>query len=176
MSSIPKTLLISLPDLASMIDHSLLHPTMTDSDVWTGLQISKKYSVATACIKPYHILFAKKALSGTPVLICPVIGFPHGNSAIEVKAFEAKRAVEEGGDEIDMVVNIGRVLSGKWEYVEHEIRCVNEVVTEGGAILKVIFENDCMSHLPPLPLPLQPPCPVFFFFFFKKLKKFMKKK
>jgi deoxyribose-phosphate aldolase len=132
-----------------MIDHSLLHPTMTDSDVWTGLQISKKYSVATACVKPYHILFAKKALFGTPVLVCPVIGFPHGNSAIGVKVFEAQRALEDGGDEIDMVVNIGRVLSGKWEYVEHEIRCVNEAVTEGGAILKVIFENDCMSLLLP---------------------------
>jgi deoxyribose-phosphate aldolase len=145
--SIPKTLLVSLPDLASMIDHSLLHPTMTDSDVWTGLQISKKYSVASACIKPYHIPFAKKALEGTPVLICPVIGFPHGNSTIEVKVFEAKRAAEEGGNEIDMVVNIGRVLSGKWEYVQREIELVNQAVTERGAILKVIFENDCESNI-----------------------------
>ena len=141
----PKTLNISLSDLASMIDHSLLHPTMTDDDVAAGLQISKKYSVATACVKPYHIPFAKKILEGSSVLICPVIGFPHGNSTTEVKVFEAKRAVEEGGKEIDMVANIGRVLSGKWEYVRNEIAKVNEAVVEQGAILKVIFENDCKS-------------------------------
>lgn len=72
-----------------------------------------------------------------------MIGFPHGNSTTEVKVFEARRAVEEGGNEIDMVVNIGRVLSGKWEYVEKEIRAINKVVVDSGAILKVIFENDC---------------------------------
>jgi deoxyribose-phosphate aldolase len=139
----PQTLHVSLPDLASMIDHSLLHPTMTDDDVYAGLQISKKYSVATACVKPYHTLFAKKTLEGSPVLVCPVIGFPHGNSTTEVKVYEAKRAVEEGGKEIDMVVNVGRVLSGKWEFVKGEIEKVNEAVVERGAILKVIFENDC---------------------------------
>jgi len=141
----PKTLTVSLPDLAKMIDHSLLHPTMTDDDVEAGLQISKKYSVATACIKPYHILFAKKILEGSSVLICPVIGFPHGNSTTEVKVFEAKRAVKEGGKEVDMVVNVGRVLSGKWEFVKNDIAKVNDAVVEGGAILKVIFENDCKS-------------------------------
>ena len=79
------------------------------------------------------------------MLVCPVIGFPHGNSTTDVKVFEATRAVEEGGDEIDMVVNIGKVKSGKWAYVEDEIRAVNEAVVERGAILKVIFENDCES-------------------------------
>ena len=147
----PQTLKVSLPTLAKMIDHSLLHPTMTDDIVAEGLKISAKYSVATACIKPYHIPFAKKALEGTSVLVCPVIGFPHGNSTTEVKVFEARRAAEEGGKEIDMVVNIGRVLSGKWEFVENEIRKVNEAVVGAGAILKVIFENDCetvlFSHL-----------------------------
>jgi deoxyribose-phosphate aldolase len=131
-----------------MIDHSLLHPTMTDSDVATGLQISKKYSVATACVKPYHILFAKKILEGSSVLVCPVIGFPHGNSTTEVKVFEATKAVEEGGKEIDMVVNVGRVLSGKWEFVKGEIEKVNQAVVERGAILKVIFENDCEFQIP----------------------------
>jgi deoxyribose-phosphate aldolase len=72
-----------------------------------------------------------------------VIGFPHGNSTTEVKVFEAKRAVEEGGKEIDMVVNVGRVRSGKWEFVGTEILHVNNAVTERRAVLKVIFENDC---------------------------------
>ena len=88
------------------------------------------------------ILFAKKILEGSSVLVCPVIGFPHGNSTTEVKVYEAIRAVEEGGKEIDMVVNIGRVLSGKWEFVKGEIEKVNKAVVERGAILKVIFEND----------------------------------
>ena len=163
----PTTLTVNLDDLAKMIDHSLLHPTMTDSDVRDGLLISRKYGVAPgkplipshlapfskppthktylACVKPYHIHFAKKLLEGTSVLVCPVIGFPHGNSTIEVKVFEARRAAEDGGSEIDMVVNVGRVLSGKWEYVAAEIAAVNQAVVEKGAILKVIFENDCKS-------------------------------
>jgi len=139
------TLNINLQDLASMIDHSLLHPTMTDDDVAAGLAISAKYRVATACIKPYHIPFAKKTLQGTPVKICPVIGFPHGNSTTEVKVFEARRAAEEGGNEIDMVVNVGKVLSKEWDYVENEIKLINQAVVEKGAILKVIFENDYLQ-------------------------------
>lgn len=106
------TLNVSITDLAKMIDHSLLHPTMTDDFVAAGLEISKKYAVATACVKPYHILFAKKILEGTGVGICPVIGFPHGNSTTEVKVYEARRAAEEGGTEVDMVVN------GMFEIVE----------------------------------------------------------
>jgi deoxyribose-phosphate aldolase len=137
------TLSVSLQDLAKMIDHSLLHPTMTDSDVIAGLEISKKYSVATACVKPYHIPLAVKYLAGTSVLVCPVIGFPHGNSTTAVKVFEAKEAVKAGGKEIDMVINIGKALSKEWDYVEKEIAEINAAVTEDGAILKVIFENDC---------------------------------
>jgi deoxyribose-phosphate aldolase len=116
---------------------------MTDAEVVAGLDISKKYSVATACIKPYHIPLAKKYLAGTSVLVCPVIGFPHGNSTTAVKVFEAKEAVKAGGQEIDMVVNIGKVLSKDWDYVENEIWEINTAVTAEGATLKVIFENDC---------------------------------
>ena len=99
-------------------------------------------------MKPYHILYAKKKLEGSAVMVCPVIGFPHGNSLIEVKKFEAIRAVEEGAEEVDMVVNIGRVLSGKWDYVETEIKRINDAVVGRGSILKVIFENDCELRLP----------------------------
>jgi deoxyribose-phosphate aldolase len=101
-----------------------------------------------ACVIPYHIPFAKKHLEGSEVLVCPVIGFPHGNSTAEVKVFEARRAAEEGGREIDMVVNIGRVLGGQWEYVKNEIYMVNKTVVGAGAILKVIFENDCAYPFP----------------------------
>ncbi|KAL1985088.1 hypothetical protein VTN96DRAFT_8217 [Rasamsonia emersonii] len=143
--SFPSTITVSLPDLAKMIDHSLLHPTMTDADVLAGLEISKQYDVATACVKPYHVSLAREQLAGTSVGVCPVIGFPHGNSTTNIKVLEAREAARAGGAEIDMVVNIGKVLSGEWEYVRDEIKAINDAVTAEGAILKVIFENDYLQ-------------------------------
>ena len=118
---------------------------MTDAEIQSGLEIARDYQTATACVKPYAIPQAKAALAGSGVLVCPVIGFPAGNSTVEVKVFEAEKAVEAGGDEIDMVVNVGKVLSGDWDYVTEEIRAVNTAVTRDGAILKVIFENDFLQ-------------------------------
>ncbi|KAL7275300.1 hypothetical protein RUND412_001760 [Rhizina undulata] len=142
----PKTITVTLRDLAKMIDLSLLHPTTTDAEITAGLELARKYSVATACVKPYSIPLAKQILAGSDVDICPVIGFPHGNSTTEIKVLEAAAAVEAGGAEIDMVVNVGKVLGGDWEYVEEEIRRINEVVVENGAVLKVIFENDYLQE------------------------------
>lgn len=140
------TITVTFPQLAKMIDHSLLHPTMTDDEIITGLEISKKYNVASACIKPYSIPLAKEKLAGTDVLVCAVIGFPHGNSTTEVKVFEATAAAKAGAQEIDMVINIGKALSGDWTYVEDEIRAVNEAVVKQGSTLKVIFENDYLQR------------------------------
>ncbi|KAF4472659.1 Deoxyribose-phosphate aldolase [Fusarium albosuccineum] len=137
---------VTLRQVAKMIDHSLLHPTMTDSDIVNGLAIAKKYNVATACVKPYLIPLAKKELEGSEVLICPVIGFPHGNSTTEVKVFEADGAAAAGGKEVDMVINIGKALGGDWESVADEIRQINDAVIKHGAILKVIFENDYLNE------------------------------
>jgi deoxyribose-phosphate aldolase len=137
---------VTLHQIAKMIDHSLLHPTMTDDDIREGLRIAKKYSVATACVKPYLIPMAKKELQGTDVLVCPVIGFPHGNSTTEVKVSEARAAAIADGKEIDMVINIGKALGEEWDYVSDEIASVNKVVTENGATLKVIFENDFLHE------------------------------
>ncbi|KAH7006470.1 hypothetical protein EDB82DRAFT_544297 [Fusarium venenatum] len=136
---------VTLRQVAKMIDHSLLHPTMTDADILNGLAISKKYSVATACVKPYLIPLAKQELAGSDVLVCPVIGFPHGNSTTAVKVFEADAAAAAGGKEIDMVINIGKAMSGDWDYVADEIRQINDAVLKQGAILKVIFENDYLT-------------------------------
>ncbi|KAL1964280.1 hypothetical protein VTN77DRAFT_7100 [Rasamsonia byssochlamydoides] len=143
--SLPATITVSLPELAKMIDLSLLHPTMTDADVVAGLAMSKQYNVATACVKPYHVPLAREHLAGTSVGVCPVIGFPHGNSTTNIKVLEAREAAKAGGSEIDMVVNIGKVLSGEWEYVANEIKAINDAVTAEGAILKVIFENDYLQ-------------------------------
>ncbi|KAE8381887.1 hypothetical protein BDV26DRAFT_56369 [Aspergillus bertholletiae] len=139
------TITITLPQLAKMIDHSLLHPTMTDEDIVAGLRIARASNVATACVKPYLIPLAKKELAGSDVLVCPVIGFPHGNSTTEIKVIEATAAAKAGGNEIDMVVNVGKVLGGDWDYVTEEIRQINEAVVAHGAILKVIFENDYLQ-------------------------------
>jgi len=144
-ASSTNTVTVTLTQLAKMIDHSLLHPTMTDADILEGLKICKKYNVATACVKPYLIPLAKKELEGSDVLICPVIGFPHGNSTTDVKVYEADKAAAAGGREIDMVINIGKALGGDWSYVADEIRAINDTVTKRGAILKVIFENDYLK-------------------------------
>jgi deoxyribose-phosphate aldolase len=136
---------ISLLSLAKMIDHSLLHPTMTDNVIMAGCSLARKYNVATACVKPYSIPIARSILLGSDVGICSVIAFPHGNSTMAMKVREAEEAVAAGASEIDMVVNIGKVLGGNWEYVSREIKEVNEGVVENGAILKVIFENDFLE-------------------------------
>ncbi|MFZ1040001.1 MAG: deoxyribose-phosphate aldolase [Anaerolineales bacterium] len=136
---------VSLKTLAKMIDHSLLHPTMTDEVIVAGCELAKKYDVATACIKPYAIHLVKDVLDGSDVGICAVIAFPHGNSTTVIKVREAEEAVHDGASEIDMVVNIGKVLGGAWDYVASEIRAVNEIVIRDGAILKVIFENDYLQ-------------------------------
>jgi deoxyribose-phosphate aldolase len=136
---------VTLKALAKMIDHSLLHPTMTDADIVRGCEIAKKYHVATVCIKPYAIEICKKQLHGSDVGICSVVTFPHGNSTATMKVKEAQEALELGATEIDMVVNIGKVLGGDWAYVSDEIKRVNDAVTSRNAILKVIFENDYLS-------------------------------
>ncbi|KAK2613254.1 hypothetical protein N8I77_000177 [Diaporthe amygdali] len=145
-SDSPNTITVTLKQIAKMIDHSLLHPTMTDAEIDAGLTIANEYDVATACVKPYLIPRAKKALEGTDVLVCPVIGFPHGNSTTEVKVFEATKAAEAGGKEIDMVINIGKALGGDWAYVGDEIKQINDAVVRHGATLKVIFENDFLEE------------------------------
>lgn len=136
---------VTLRDISKMIDHSLLHPTMTDADVRKGCELARKHDTATACVKPYSIALAKEVLDGSDVGVCPVIGFPHGNSTTRVKVIEAAEAARAGGTEIDMVVNIGKVLGGDWGYVSAEVRAINDAVRADAAILKVIFENDYLE-------------------------------
>ena len=136
---------MQLRELAKMIDHSLLHPTLTDDGIRAGCRLAKQYDVATACIKPYSIELALEELDGSDVQVCAVIAFPHGNSNTSIKVLEAEDAVKKGALEIDMVVNIGKVLGGDWAYVSEEIHAINSCVTEQGGILKVIFENDYLE-------------------------------
>ena len=133
---------ITLHALAKMIDHSLLHPTMTDRDVLHGCALARKYDVATACVKPCAVGMSRQALAGSEVGVCSVIGFPHGNSSTAIKVAETLQAVQDGATEIDMVINIGKALGGQWNYVSDEIKAINEACLDQQAILKVIFETD----------------------------------
>jgi deoxyribose-phosphate aldolase len=131
--------------LAKMIDHSLLHPTMTDEELKEGCALAIHYDVASVCLKPYAVPMAKEWLKDSDVMVCTVIGFPHGNSSVDVKVYETRKACEEGAVEIDMVVNIGKVLQLDWDYVYHEIKSIHDVTSKHNAALKVIFENDYLE-------------------------------
>jgi deoxyribose-phosphate aldolase len=136
---------ISLKDLAKMIDHSLLHPTMTDAEILKGCEIAKRYEVATVCVKPYAVAICRETLKGSTVGVCSVIGFPHGNNTTAIKVAETEQAIHDGASEIDMVINIGRALGGDWDYVRADIHAVNQACLRNGAILKVIFETDYLQ-------------------------------
>jgi deoxyribose-phosphate aldolase len=135
--------------LAKMIDHSLLHPTMTDVQLDAGCAVAAMFDAATVCVKPYYVPRATELLKGSGVLVCSVIGFPHGNSHTAIKIKETELAILEGAMEIDMVANCGRVLGGDLRYIADDIKQVNDACVAHGAILKVIFENDYLqdSHI-----------------------------
>src|SRR5512139_1041653 len=114
----------SYQELARMIDHSLLHPTLTDEELEAGCRVAARYGVASVCIKPYAVKRAVGWLAGSGVRVGCVIGFPHGNSGTESKRYETELACRDGAVEIDMVINIGKALSGDWEYVERDIKVV----------------------------------------------------
>ena len=133
-------------EIAKMIDHSILHPTFTDEDLKKNCEIAKKYHVATVCVKPYHAGMAAELLIDSDVDICAVIGFPHGNSTIDMKVAETLQVMNDGATEVDMVINIGKVLQGDWTYIDEELKAVNETCINNGAILKVIFETDYLTE------------------------------
>ena len=131
--------------LAKMIDHSILHPILTDEDLRRECEVARKYDVASVCVKPYAVKQAVELLKGSDVLVGCVIGFPAGNSATAVKVFEAENACKDGAVEIDMVINIGKALQGDWTYITDEIKAVTDVSHKYTAIVKVIFETDYVT-------------------------------
>ncbi len=132
--------------IAKLIDHALLHPTMQNDQLRDGCQIAKKLGVASVCIKPYAVPLAVELLAGSGVRVGTVIGFPHGGNAPETKAFEADLACQQGAVELDMVVNIAKVLDQDWHFVRRDIQAVKDVATRHRAILKVIFETDYVTQ------------------------------
>jgi deoxyribose-phosphate aldolase len=133
---------ISPEQIARSIDHALLHPTMTDQEIRSGCELAAGLHLRSVCVKPYAIPLAVDLLRGTGVAVGTVIGFPHGSSPSLVKAAEADWACREGAVELDMVVNVGRVLQRDWDFVRTDIDAVLQIARQYGALLKVIFETD----------------------------------
>jgi deoxyribose-phosphate aldolase len=132
---------LSYGEIAKMIDHSLLKPTMTVDELEAGCQLAVEYQVATVCIMPYYLARASDILRESGVLPSTTIGFPHGVQSSRVKQLEAEQALQDGARELDMVVNISQVLSGEYEAVRTDILAVLQPTHARGQKLKVIFEN-----------------------------------
>ncbi len=133
-------------DIAKMIDHSLLNPVLTDRELEMGCELALAYDVASVCIMPYYLKRCAQLLKGSTVRASTTIGFPHGGHTTAVKLAEAKQALADGGQELDMVVNISKVLSGDWEYVRSEVAAIIEAAHRQGQKVKVIFENCYLNN------------------------------
>ena len=135
---------VTYEQLAGTIDHSLLKPMLTIDDVVAGCQLAAEYEVVSVCVRPADVALASKELQGTSVAVGTVVSFPHGDSTTAIKVAEAEQAMEEGAVELDMVLNIGWLLSGRHEDVQEDIAAVVKV--SGDALVKVIFENAYLTN------------------------------
>ena len=132
---------LTYEDVARTIDHSLLRPELDDKFITEGCELAAKYMVASVCCRPADVRRAVELLAGTGVAVGTVVGFPHGGTTTEVKVFEAEQALRDGATELDMVINIGALRSGRDAYVRDEIAAIVKVAHAAGAIVKVILEN-----------------------------------
>lgn len=136
----------SYSDIAKMIDHSLLNPTLTVQEMEAGCRLARDYDVASVCIMPYYAARCVELLLGSTVQPSTTIGFPHGGHCAEIKIAEAERALKDGATELDAVINISKARSGDWNYVADEIRALTELTHSQGQKIKIIFENAYLDH------------------------------
>ncbi len=132
---------LTYQQIAKSIDHSLLRPELDDAFITAGCQVAVQYDVASATVRPADVARARALLSGSTVVVGTVVGFPHGSSATATKVFEARRAIEEGAREVDMVIDIAALISGRDDDVRQQIAAVVDVAHGSGALVKVILEN-----------------------------------
>ena len=132
-------------DIAKMLDHSTLQPWLTEEDIRHGCEVALKYETASVCARPCDVPILVEMLQGSPVKVCTVIGFPHGTNNTLIKLSEAELALRQGCEELDMVINIGKLHHGDLDYVESEIRKIANAAHEVGAIVKVILETCYLS-------------------------------
>jgi len=133
-------------DVAKMIDHSLLQPVLTDAELDEGCRVAREYQVASICIKPYYVRQAAELLKGSSVEVGTTVGFPHGGHVTAIKVAESEQAIADGASELDVVVNIGKVLSKDWRFVADDIRAVVEAGHRSKALVKIIFENCYLAN------------------------------
>lgn len=131
---------------AKLIDHSLLRPDLTEAQIEDGCRIARQYQVASVTLRPGDVDLGVRLMEGSGVKVGTVAGFPHGSSTTAVKLFEARDAIRRGASEVDMVINIGKMLSRQFQYVEMEVFQMAKACHEGGALLKVIFENSYLTE------------------------------
>jgi deoxyribose-phosphate aldolase len=137
---------ITYEQLAKVIDHSLLRPELTEADVIAGCELAARYHVATVCVKPCDVKLAKEVLNDSDVLVSTVVGFPHGSIVTAIKVAEVERAMDDGALELDMVLNIGQLRSGNYDYVREDIKAVCDAAHARGVKVKVIFENVYLTN------------------------------
>ena len=128
-------------DIAKMLDHSTLQPFLTDEDIRKGCELALRYDTASVCARPCDMPLVASLLRGSDVKVCTVIGFPHGTHRTAIKVAEAKQALADGCTELDMVINIGKLLGGDEDYGRDEIRQIVQGAHEAGALVKVILET-----------------------------------
>jgi len=133
--------MVTYEDIAGMIDHSLLKPNLTDTEIEEGCRIAHGYRVATVCVRPSDVRRAADILCQSPVRVTTVIGFPHGSTTTAAKVFEAEEAIRNGARELDVVLNIGKLKSRDYDYVKVDLEAVTAAAHAKSVIVKVIFEN-----------------------------------
>ncbi len=138
--------MVTYDEIAKMIDHSLLKPTLTDDEIEEGCKIARAYRVASVCVRPSDVPLAKSLLKDSGVLVTTVIGFPHGTTTTLTKVTEANEAIENGAVELDVVLNIGKLKSRDYGYVSQDLKAVTDLAHSRRVVVKVIFENCYLSE------------------------------
>lgn len=134
--------MLEYEEIAGMVDHFLPDPVVTDSQLGTAARLAKSYACAAMCVSPYAVPLVRKEIRDSGVLVSAFVGFPYGDSTTQVKVAEAQRAIREGARELEMVVNLGKILSKDWRYVEKDIAGVVRLGHQHRVMVKVVFEND----------------------------------
>jgi deoxyribose-phosphate aldolase len=135
----------TVQEVAAKIDHAVLKPDMTEQDVRDNAQMCIARGVAGMCVRPCDVRLAAELLKDSTVKACSVLSFPHGDDTTEVKAFQARQAIEDGAEELDMVMNVGQFLSGNYDYVRDDIKAVVDVAHASGVPVKVIQESGYLT-------------------------------
>lgn len=133
--------MVTYEEIASMIDHSLLKPNLTDREIEEGCRTADAYRVATVCVRPSDVRQAAELLARSPVRVTTVVGFPHGSTTTATKVFEAEEAMRNGARELDVVLNIGKLKSRDTAFVRADLKAVTDAAHAKGVIVKIIFEN-----------------------------------